>query len=324
MSSPSHRMLDLLSVLQSRRDWGGQELADRLGVTVRTVRRDVDRLRELGYAISAARGPYGGYRLAPGDELPPLLFDEEQAVAIAVALQSASGVDIADAAARALATMRQVMPSHLRHRIDGIRFAAGPTAEQVEVGALEGVSVAARERRTLRVEYGDDADRPTRHIEPHAVVAQDGRWYVVAWDRDASDWRILRLDRLRPRHGGGIPFESREIPTGDARTYLAARFKGSTTADRWPVTGEVVLPLPPRRIAPWLGDAELAERADGSCLVRVGSWSWAGVLAWALRFDVPFEVVGPPELVEAAAATARRIAASVALPPDSAAGPGIR
>ena len=106
MSSPSHRMLNLLSVLQSRRDWAGQELADRLGVTVRTVRRDVDRLRELGYVITAVKGPYGGYRLAPGEELPPLLFDDEQAVAIAVALQSASGVDIADAAARALATMR--------------------------------------------------------------------------------------------------------------------------------------------------------------------------------------------------------------------------
>ena len=151
MSSPSHRMLDLLSVLQSRRDWGGQELADRLGVTVRTVRRDVDRLRELGYAITAAKGPYGGYRLSPGDELPPLLFDDEQAVAIAVALQSASGVDITDAAARALATLRQVMPSHLRHRIDGIRFEAGPPAEQVATAGgstadvLAAAATAARE-----------------------------------------------------------------------------------------------------------------------------------------------------------------------------------
>lgn len=324
MSSPSHRMLDLLSVLQSRRDWGGQELADRLGVTVRTVRRDVDRLRELGYAITAAKGPYGGYRLSPGEELPPLLFDDEQAVAIAVALQSASGVDITDAAARALATMRQVMPSHLRHRIDGIRFEAGAPAEQVAIAALEAVSVATREHRTLRFDYGDDADRPARHAEPHAVVARDGRWYVVAWDRDAADWRILRLDRLRPRQGGGVPFEPREIPTGDARTYLAARFKGSETANRWPVTGEIALPLPARRIAPWLGDAELAERPDGTSVVRVGSWSWAGVLAWALRFDMPFEILGPPELAAAAAEAGHRMAASAAGPADSAAGPGIR
>lgn len=311
MSSPSHRMLDLLSVLQSRRDWGGQELADRLGVTVRTVRRDVDRLRDLGYAISAAKGPYGGYRLAPGDELPPLLFDDEQAVAIAVALQAASGVDITDAAARALATMRQVMPSHLRHRLDGIRFDSGASAAPVSVDALELVSVATRERRTLRFDYGDETDAPARRAEPHAVVARDGRWYVVAWDLDAEDWRILRLDRLRPRSGGGVPFAPRAIPTGDARTFLSARFKGSEAGDRWPVTGEIALPLAARRIAPWLGDAELEERADGTCLVRVGSWSWAGVLAWAVRFDVPFDVVGPAALVDAATEMSRRIASSV-------------
>lgn len=315
MSSPSHRMLDLLSVLQSRRDWGGQELADRLGVTVRTVRRDVDRLRELGYAISAAKGPYGGYRLAPGDELPPLLFDDEQAVAIAVALQSASGVDIADAAARALATMRQVMPSHLRHRIDGIRFETGTPDAQVEVGALEAVSAAARDRRTLRIEYrGDDR---SRRIEPHAVVARDGRWYVVAWEADVADWRILRLDRVRVRQGGGVPFEPRAIPTGDARSYLSARFKGSDEQDRWPVTADLILSTPARRVVRFLGDAELQDLGDGRSRVRVGSWSWAGALAWALRFDVPFEVVGPPELAEAAVALAGRLA-------DSTGTPGIR
>lgn len=315
MSSPSHRMLNLLSVLQSRRDWAGQELADRLGVTVRTVRRDVDRLRELGYAITAVKGPYGGYRLAPGDELPPLLFDDEQAVAIAVALQSASGVDIADAAARALATMRQVMPSHLRHRIDGIRFEADAAGAQAAPTVVAAVSAAARDHRTLRIEYRDDGR--ARRIEPHAVVVRDGRWYVVAWEGDAADWRILRLDRVRVRQGGGVPFEPREIPTGDARTYLSARFKGSGEQDRWPVTADLILSTPAQRVVPFLGDAELEDLGDGRSRVRVGSWSWAGALAWALRFDVPFEVVGPPELADAAGTLGRRLS-------DSAAGPGIR
>ncbi|MCM3694912.1 helix-turn-helix transcriptional regulator [Microbacterium oleivorans] len=315
MTSPSHRMLNLLSVLQSRRDWGGQELADRLGVTVRTVRRDVDRLRELGYAITAAKGPYGGYRLAPGEELPPLLFDDEQAVAIAVALQSASGVDIADAAARALGTMRQVMPSHLRHRIDAIRFETEAPADQAAPDVLEAVSAAARRRRTLRVDYG--ADGRGRRIEPHAVVARDGRWYAVAWDLDAEDWRILRLDRVRLRQGGGVPFELREIPNGDARTYLAARFKGASDTDRWPVTADLILSVPARRVVPFAGDAEIEDLGDGRTRVQVGSWSWAGALAWALRFDASFEVVGPPELADAAAALAVRLT-------DSAAGPGIR
>ncbi len=314
MATPSHRMLSLLSVLQSRRDWGGQELADRLGVTVRTVRRDIDRLREIGYAITAAKGPHGGYRLAPGEELPPLLFDEEQAVAIAVALRTASGIDIADAAGRALATMRQVMPSHLRHRVDGLRFDADEPTSAASPDVLEDVSAAVRDRRTLRFDYGDERDARARRAEPHAVVARDGRWYVLAWDLDAADWRILRLDRLRPRRPAGAPFAPRPIPTGDVRTYLAARFKGSAAVDRWPVTGELVLPLSPRRIEPWLGDAHLEELSDGSCRVEVGSWSWAGVLAWAMRFDVPFEILGPPELAAAATAMASRLNGSAAGP----------
>ncbi len=160
-------MLALLSLLQSRRDWPGQALADRLQVTTRTVRRDVDRLRELGYSIAAAKGPDGGYRLAAGSELPPLLFDDEQAVAIAVALQSSSstGVDLDDAAARALTTVRQVMPSRLRHRIDGIRFTDTGPALRVDPKVLETVSAAVRDRRTFRFDYGEDTDRPPRAVE---------------------------------------------------------------------------------------------------------------------------------------------------------------
>lgn len=164
-------MLALLSLLQSRRDWPGQVLARRLEVTPRTVRRDVDRLRELGYSITAVKGPDGGYRLAAGSELPPLLFDDEQAVAIAVALQSApsTGVDLDEAAARALTTVRQVMPSRLRHRIDGIRFTDAGVSARVDPKVLETVSTAARNRQLLRFDYSGNESRPPRRAEPHEI-----------------------------------------------------------------------------------------------------------------------------------------------------------
>lgn len=310
MSGTSSRMLALLSLLQSRRDWPGQVLADRLQVTTRTVRRDVDRLRELGYSITATKGPDGGYRLAAGSELPPLLFDDEQAVAIAVALQSSSstGVDLDDAAARALATVRQVMPSRLRHRIDGIRFTDTGPALRVDPKVLEAISAAVRDRRTFRFDYGEDTDRLPRTVEPHAVVARNGRWYLIAWNLDASDWRIYRLDKIIPKFAGGAVFTPRPIPTGDARAFFSARSKGSHTADVWPCYGEFLLDLPARDIAPWLGDGDMEQVSDSRCRIRAGSWSWTGLLAWIIRFDAPFTIIGPDTLIDAATGLSTRVA----------------
>lgn len=312
MLASSSRMLSLLSLLQARRSWPGPVLAERLGVTTRTVRRDVDRLRELGYAIDADKGPDGGYRLAAGTDLPPLLFDDEQAVALAVALQHvpASGVDVAEAAVRALTTVRQVMPSRLRHRIDGIDFASTPAPDPVDPAVLAAVSAAVRDVRTLRFDYaggGDDVVR--RRTEPHALVARAGRWYLVAWDLDRADWRTFRLDRLAPQPGG-VRFTRRPLPATDARAFVAARARGASTDDRWPCTGQVDLPLPAREVAPWLGDGSLEELADGSTRITIGSWSWTGVLALAARFDVPFAVVGPEPLRAAASTLAERLSAA--------------
>ncbi len=305
-------MLALLSLLQNPRDWPGRVLAERLDVTPRTVRRDVERLRELGYRIGATKGPDGGYRLAAGSELPPLLFDDDQAVAIAVALQSvpSSGVDVEEAATRALATVRQVMPSRLRHRVDGIRFTRVENETRVDPAVLEAVSAAVRERRMLRFDYGAPADRPARRSEPHAIVAREGRWYLIAWDVDADDWRTFRLDRLRPRIPTGPSFTPRALPAADAATYLAARSKGSVSEDRWPCIGEVVMHLPARQIAPFLGDGTLEEIDAESCRMSLGSWSWVGVLAAVARFDAPFEIVGPEELRTAAGVLAGRLAAA--------------
>jgi predicted DNA-binding transcriptional regulator YafY len=305
-------MLALLSLLQMPRDWPGRVLAERLEVSPRTVRRDVDRLRELGYRIGAIKGPDGGYRLAAGSELPPLLFDDDQAVAIAVALQTvpSSGIDIEEGAARALATVRQVMPSRLRHRVDGIRFTGAENATRVDPAVLEAASAAVRDRQVLRFDYGADRDRPARRTEPHAVVAREGRWYLLAWDLEAADWRTFRLDRMHPRIPAGPSFPPRPLPAADAETYLAAQAKGSATEDRWPCVGEVVIALPAREVAPWVEAGEWEERSDGSCRVTIGSWSWVGVLAAVTRFDAPFTVVGPAPLREAAGMLAGRFAAA--------------
>lgn len=312
MIGASARMLTLLSLLQTPRDWPGQVLADRLDVTPRTVRRDVDRLRELGYRIVAIKGPDGGYRLEAGSELPPLLFDDQQAVAIAVALQSvaATGVDLDEGAARALATVRQVMPSRLRHRVDGILFSGAPSATRVDPAVLEPASTAVRDRMVLRFGYGG-ADRPSRRTEPHAVVSREGRWYLLAWDLDADDWRIFRLDRMTPRVPTGPSFTPRPLPAADAQTYLAARAKGSDAEDRWPCVGEVEMSLPAHEVAGWIGaDGTVEPVGEGSCRITLGSWSWIGVLAALARFDARFTIVGPAALREASAALAARLSAA--------------
>ncbi|WP_246260215.1 helix-turn-helix transcriptional regulator [Cellulomonas taurus] len=313
MTGTPTRLLTLLSLLQARRDWSGPALADRLAVTTRTVRRDVDRLRDLGYTITAVKGPDGGYRLGAGSQVPPLLFDDEQTVALAIALQHtrSAGIDLDEASARALRTVRQVLPPHLRHRLDQIRFTDAGPAPRVQPDILEAVSTAVQAHRTLTFDYGDDTTRPPRRVEPHAVAARQGRWYLIAWDLGADDWRVFRLDRLTPKFAGGHAFPPRELPGGGAEEFLAARFRGSDSGSAWPCVGEVLIDLPAERVAPFLEDGVLEVVSEGRCRVRVGSWSWAGVVSWVLRFDAGFEVVGPEGLVAAAREAADRLGAAV-------------
>ncbi|QNG19368.1 WYL domain-containing protein [Rhodococcus triatomae] len=308
MTATSSRMLALLSLLQTRRDWPGHVLSERLGVTTRTVRRDVDRLRELGYRIGAIKGPDGGYRLEAGSELPPLLFDDEQAIAIAIALRNAasSGVDIDDAAERALATVRQVMPSRLRHRIDGVRFVGTGSSVRADPAVLEAVSGAVRDRATLRFDYGDRSSVP-RRTEPHGLVSRNGRWYLVAWDLERDDWRIYRVDRMRPRTPTGPRFEPREIPTRAAAAFVDARSKGSPDRDTWPCVGQFEISLPARDLVPWVHDGYVEEITERFSRVTAGSWSWTGLISYILRFDAPFCIIGPDELVDAADVAADRL-----------------
>ncbi|MGR4878523.1 helix-turn-helix transcriptional regulator [Streptomyces sp. LARHCF249] len=331
MQKTSARLLSLLSLLQARRDWPGALLAERLDVSPRTVRRDVDRLRELGYPVVAFKGPDGGYRLEAGAELPPLLFDDEQAVALAVALQvaAATGAGIEEAAARALATVRQVMPARLRRRIDTLRFTAVERATtrpdpQADSGVLMALSAAVHAREELRFDYAsvpvsppgaDDAPAPLppRRAQPHHLVTWGGRWYLVAWDLDREDWRTFRADRITPRTPTGPRFAPRELPGGDVAAFVTSRFQGSDGygGDR-ACRGEVILDLSAADVSRYAHDGVVEELGPDRCRLVLGSWSWPGLAATIGRFDADVEVIGPPELKDAFARLARRFAAAAA------------
>ncbi|CAD5965667.1 Bifunctional ligase/repressor BirA [Streptomyces sp. KY75] len=344
MPKTSARLLSLLSLLQARRDWPGALLAERLDVSPRTVRRDVDRLRELGYPVAAMKGPDGGYRLDAGTELPPLLFDDEQAVALAVALQiaTASGAGIEEAAARALNTVRQVLPARLRHRVDTLRVTAVDRPEsrpgpQVDSGVLMAIGAAVHAREVLRFDYspvsapgpvrpeaaaegkgGRDVLPPPRRVEPHHLVTWGRRWYLVAWDLERGDWRTFRADRIAPRAPTGPRFTPRELPGGSVAEFITARFRGATaTGDGvggWPCRGEVILSLPAAEVLRHTREGIVEEIGPDRCRLVLGSWSWPGLVAAIGRFDADIEVIGPPELRLAFAQLAARYAAA-ATPP---------
>ncbi|MEW1720312.1 WYL domain-containing protein [Streptomyces sp. NPDC093109] len=321
MPKTSARLLSLLSLLQARRDWPGALLAERLDISPRTVRRDVDRLRELGYPVVAFKGPDGGYRLDAGADLPPLLFDDEQAVALAVALQIATttGAGIEEAAVRALTTVRQVMPARLRHRIDTFRVTAvdGPgdrTRPQADSGVLMALGAAVHAREELRFDYAsvnppgaddDNVRTGPRRTQPHHLVTWGARWYLVAWDLDRDDWRVFRADRVTPRIPTGPRFTPRELPGGDVAAFVTSRFQGSTG---WPCRGEVILDLPAAVVSRYARDGLVEELGPDRCRLVLGSWSWPGLAAAIGRYDADIEVVGPVELKDAFAHLARRYA----------------
>lgn len=307
------RLLALLSLLQTRRDWPGRTLSDRLEISPRTVRRDIERLREMGYRIGASKGPDGGYRLDAGAELPPLLFDDDQAVTIGVALQAAalSGAGLEEAALRALTTVRQVMPSRLRHRVDAVTFTSMTAgAPAVSPRVLIEVSAAIRAREVLRFDYAfvgeQDADLPARRVEPHHLISAAHLWYLVAWDLDRDDWRIFRADRVTPRVPTGPRFTPRDVPGGDVRAFVSGRFQGSDHRSGWPCVGTVTLQLPARDVIPFAGDGIVTPLDDDTCTLEAGAWSWIALAASFGRFDAAMSDARPPELAAAFAELAER------------------
>src|SRR5215211_9032365 len=221
------RLLELLSLLQARRDWSGADLADRLEVSGRTVRRDIERLRALGYPVDALPGPAGGYRLRAGAAMPPLLLDDDEAIAIAVGLRTAaraSVTGIEETSVRALVKLEQVLPSHLRRRVRALQTATmtlpagGPT---VDPQSLTVIAAACRDSERLRFAYrGRDGASSRREVEPHSLVNLGRRWYLVAWDRGREDWRSFRVDRLTGPAVTGVRFTARELPAAIGRGHV--------------------------------------------------------------------------------------------------------
>ncbi|KAJ8144099.1 hypothetical protein OY671_002774, partial [Metschnikowia pulcherrima] len=326
MLETSGRSSRLLSSLQARRDWPGATLAERSEVSPRTVRRDVDRSRTSGYPVRATKGPDGGYRLDAGADVPPLSFDDEQAVAVAVASRTGASPGVEDAAARALATIRQVMPARSRARIDASEVTAVPGRREQELptvrpDVLVAVGTAATERRVLRFDYDGGTGevsrapgapegagfRAPRRAEPHHLATWGGRWYLVAWDLDREDWRTFRVDRMVPREGTGARFAPRASPAPDVATFVAERF--ATTS--YPVRGTVELHADAATVARWAGaDAVVEPAGEGRCRSTTGSWSWGGLAARCAMFDVPFDVVGPPESRDAVRVSGERARAA--------------
>ena len=313
MTDTSSRLLKLLSLLQTRRDWPGEELARRLEVSGRTIRRDVERLRGLGYPVDALTGPAGGYRLHAGTAMPPLLLDDDEAVAIAVGLRSAAGASVSgieETSVRALVKLEQVLPPHLRRRVHALGAATATlaaTGPRVDPEALTVIASACRDLERIRFEYSTrEGARSRRRVEPHSLVNLGSRWYLVAWCCDREDWRTFRMDRIERPVPAGARFARRELPDGDAAAFVAANLYGAVQRYQARVTlhapADEVLGRTPRLY----GDVEPID--ERSCEYRTSDESLDWLVMRIGMLGVDFEVHEPPELAERFRALAGRYA----------------
>jgi predicted DNA-binding transcriptional regulator YafY len=310
MVQTSARLLALLSLLQQRREWPGPELAERLEVGPRTIRRDVEKLRELGYPIEAAPGVAGGYRLAPGGQMPPLLLDDSEAIAVAVGLRSSASGSIAgieESSVRALAKIEQILPHRLRDRVRALGDATstfGVDGPRIDADDLALIAGACRDGLRLRFSYkGRTGDASSREVEPAAVVHTGWRWYLVAWDLAREDWRTFRVDRMEGRPATGARGKRRTVPGGDAAAFVKRSIR---TGEGDVVRGRVRFRAPADEMAAKVPGryATVAPDGDEACIVTTtGRWSREFVV-WMALMDAPMEVLDPPEL----AAEARRVA----------------
>ncbi len=300
MRETSARLLLLLSLLQTRRDWAGADLAARLKVTTRTIRRDVDKLRDIGYPVAATAGVGGGYQLGAGAQMPPLLLDDDEALAVAFGLQSAAGGSVAgigEASMRALTKLRQVMPSRVQHRLDALRIDVvdRPARSAVSATLLSTVAGVCHGRERLRFDYcTHDGTRTRREVEPYSLVRVGDRWYLLGWDLMRGDWRSFRVDRLEPKIPTGPRFTRRELPVGGAAALVAQGIDRAFSQ----VQVRVRLHASIEAIAPMV-DAEwglLESENSGSCVIALGGNSLASIAQWLSAFDTDFSVLDPPEL----------------------------
>jgi predicted DNA-binding transcriptional regulator YafY len=304
MANTSTRTLRLLSLLHTRRYWPGGELAGRLEISPRTLRRDIDRLRELGYPIQAQRGVDGGYQLAAGTALPPLVVDDEEAVALAVGLQAAAqgAVEgIAESSVRALAKVVQVMPARLRRRVEALSAMTEPATwgstiqANVDPGILTTVALACRDTERIRFSYtAANGQRTDRHVEPHRLVLLGRRWYLAGYDLGRHDWRSFRLDRLSTPASTGTRFRPRDLPAADAAAFIRASVGNVTTT----YDVEVLVQAPAAAVRQRIGRWCTVQDVDATrCRVRMtaDSLDWPTMALGAISAD--FQVISPPELL---------------------------
>ena len=314
----SARMLRLLSLLQTHRYWLGGELSERLDVSPRTLRRDVDRLRELGYVVDAVRGVAGGYQLRAGGQLPPLLLEDEEAVAIAVSLQgSAAGgtPGMEETAVQALTKVIGLMPPRLRRQMDALRsqterlpWSTGPALDPALLSTL---AQACRDSEPIHFTYtAKDAEPTDRWVEPHRMVSMGRRWYLVAYDRDRQDWRSFRVDRITAPRTSGQTFRPRELPAADALSFVQAGIR--RMPQRYAV--RVVFDTEPAVVRAVAGHwGAVSGGAHGTVLeMNVDTLDWPMFMLGAI--DADFTVESPPELAAAVAGAAARFARSGPVP----------
>jgi predicted DNA-binding transcriptional regulator YafY len=315
MAATTTRALQLLSLLQARRTWSGQELIDRLEVSERTLRRDIERLRELGYRVRATTGPAGGYELEAGADIPPLLLDDDEAVAIAMGLLTAAGgtiTGIEETSVRALTKLEKVLPPRIRKRVSMLQSAVVPMVRAwvtVDAEILTAVASACRDRERLRFEYRSyDGGKSDRHVEPYQVVSLHQKWYLLAFDRDRDDWRTFRLDRVSSPRATRVAFKPRSIPGKNAAEYVMRSMQERPM--RYEVVATIYAPeaVISGRMRPGEGTVEAID--DGHCLLRTQGDSLEWLAFMLLWFDVDFEVHEPPELVDHIAHVARRLGRS--------------
>ncbi|MGH2796832.1 MAG: helix-turn-helix transcriptional regulator [Solirubrobacterales bacterium] len=312
MSETSSRLLELLSLLQARRDWPGAELADRLEVSGRTIRRDVERLRALGYPVESLSGPAGGYRLRAGTAMPPLLLDEDEAIAIAVGLRTAaraSVTGIEESSISALVKLEQVLPAHLRRRVGALGSATiappvtGPT---VDPQHLTVIAAACRDSQCLRFAYRSrDGSDTRREVEPHTLVNVGRRWYLVAWDRRRDDWRTFRVDRLDRPAATGVTFRARTLPAKDASAYVEQSISGAPSRFEVRVTVHAPAAEIASRLPPYWGTFEPIDAH--TCEYRAGDDDLGWLAMRIAMLGVEVEVHEPPELIEHLRDLARRL-----------------
>jgi predicted DNA-binding transcriptional regulator YafY len=297
-------VLQLLGLLQSRRVWSGTELADRLGVTGRSVRRDVERLRDLGYPVHASKGHGGGYQLGAGAALPPLLLDPDEAVAMAVCLRVAAGGSVAgvgESALRALSKLDQVMPARLRAQVAAVHDAtvtlsSGESDTPVEPDVLMTLARATRDHEHVRAAYVDIRGNGTdRRVEPYQLVTTGRRWYLLCYDRDREDWRTLRLDRMTDVRALGSTFAPREAP--DAASYV----QRAITASPYRYVARVRYHAARDVVAQTFSAASVEIEADGddACIVTAGAEEPERMVPWLAMPGIDFEVLEPPEVIAA-------------------------